>query len=164
MLLMFITFLRHTVRSYTQYMTRKSITVAAVATGAVLVGALALNTVTARAGIEAWISSDILDEDILLADFDYVRDSDVPEDTVEGYHLQMPSSLEGYMDGGEYVSLGEDGEGSGTQKIDDQLKLTTQPSFEGSLGFELPDQDELEEATEDATEYVEHRPPVSPLS
>ena len=70
MLLMFITFLRHTVRSYTQYMTRKSITVAAVATGAVLVGALALNTVTARAGIEAWISSDILDEDILLADFD----------------------------------------------------------------------------------------------
>lgn len=164
MLSMFITFLRHTVRSYTQYMTRKSITVAAVATGAVLVGALALNTVTARAGIEAWISSDILDEDILLADFDYVRDSDVPEGTVEGYHLQMPSSLEGYMDGGEYVSLGEDGEGSGTQKIDDQLKLTTQPSFEGSLGFELPDQDELEEATEDATEYVEHRPPVSPLS
>ena len=168
MLSSFYTFMRHTIRSYTQYMTKQTVAVTAatatVAAGAVLGGALVLNVVTAKADTEAWISSDVLDEDVFFADFTFVTDDDVPEDTVEGFHLQMPSSLEGYIKSEEYVSNSTESSGTGKQMIDDQLKLTTQPDFEGSLDFELPDQEELEESTEDATEFIKDRPPASPFS
>ena len=156
----FRAFLNHTKQYYKRFLTPKrlsAISLAAVSVGTVAVG---INTVTAHAGVARWMLEDAFDEDIFFGKYDYIYNEDAPEESENRFHLQMPMMLEGYLEPENYVS----GDDAATKpKLDTMIESAVNPGAFNIDRFELPDQEELDEASEDAMEFVENRPPKSPL-
>ena len=155
-------FLKHTAAYYKmQFTPQKVSTVAAYAmlTAAAAVGA---SVVTARAGVAKWELTDVFNQDVYeSAGIFYALEDDVPEMAEQQFHLQMPTSLEGYLSESTYSS--GDTPDPEHPKLDEMVGMTTDPSYFATYKFELPTDEEWAENEDGFTEFLENRPPKSGL-
>lgn len=155
------TYFQHTKRYYAPLLHPKSIRALTAAAALTAVAAGSLNAAVTHAGVAEWVAEDVISEEVLNGNYEFILNADAPPESSNRFHLQMPMMMEGYLDKSIYVS-----DGSGTAngpKLDTALEMTTKPSFFNAEEFELATPEEWEDAAEDATEFIESRPPKSGL-
>lgn len=154
----FNTYLNHTGRYYSRLLAPRGVRLLIPAVALVVI---LTSIVVAHAGIVKWMVEDVVNEEILKADYDFVYKDDAPVLSDNLFHLQMPMMLEEYLDAGHYVSDGS--AAPENERLDDALKMTVESGFFDAGDFELAPADEWEDAAEDAAEFVFGRPPQSGL-
>lgn len=156
----FRTFLRHTAMYYRMQLTPKNISVVAAYAVLTVAAVSAASIVTARAGVAKWELEDVLNQDVYNStSVYYSAESEAPELTERQFHLQMPMSLEGFLDPSNYVAEGTSDPKH--PKLDEMVEKTIDPSYFANYKQTLPTDEEWEE--NDFMEFVENRPPKSVL-
>lgn len=139
--------LSHTKHYYAAVLSAKGVKGAVLTLSLVCVCSTVAVTHAAGGSVATWKLDNAFYEDMIDEEnFIYVRSDEAPPESGERFHLTMPMTVEDYLNEDLYAA------------INDGLKLTLEDGYYDEL-YQPQTDEEWEEGSEDALEFIENRPP-----
>lgn len=143
--------LSHTKRYYTAVLSANGVKSAILTLSLVCVCSTVAVTHAASRSVATWKLDNAFYKDMIAEEnFICFRADEAPPESGERFHLTMPMTVEDYLDEDLYAG------------INDGLKLTLEDEYFDDL-YQPQTDEEWEEGSEDALEFIENRPPDLPL-